>query len=247
LTIKSKSNGFVLVLCVLDAMMVAGECEPPSRHAIEVIERPSVSGNAAFACVEPSGERTAKRRALYSPGGLDFAASPLDPDRYRRFYWDCPLPASMRMAEIGVLRRPAVWSAAQTVGQPAGELSQTFYETHNDYRDILSSSQPALSFSLAMTSSTSQPRPIVIIGAGIIGLSTAVRVLQSRTVQKQGIPVHVIADHLPADPLDPMYASTIAGAHHLSFADDGDARQRRWDSASASRAVMTADSQPCAS
>lgn len=157
------------------------------------------------------------------------------------------LPLSRQHACGRDLRRPAVSSAAQTVGQPAGEFGQTLYETHNDYRDILSSSQPALSFSLAMTSSTSQPKPIVIIGAGIIGLSTAVRVLQSRTVQKQGIPVHVIADHLPADPLDPMYASTIAGAHHLSFADDGDARQRRWDSASASRAVMTADSQPCAS
>lgn len=70
------------------------------------------------------------------------------------------------------------------------------------------------------------PRPIVILGAGVIGLTTAVRLLEAPLNTH---PVHIIADHLPADALNPRYASTIAGAHHLSFADDGDERQRRWD------------------
>lgn len=77
--------------------------------------------------------------------------------------------------------------------------------------------------------SVSRSAPIVILGAGIIGLTTAVRLLESQLIQSRNIPIHVIADHLPNDPLDARYASTVAGAHHLSFADDGDARQIRAD------------------
>lgn len=119
-----------------------------------------------------------------------------------------------------------------------GILTVILTPTSNDSTNNLSPSQrsqrpPA---SLTMPSSTSsQSRPIVVLGAGIIGLSTAVRLLESLPIRRQGQAVHVVADHLPADPLDPMYASTIAGAHHLSFADDGDARQRRWDSKSESQ------------
>nr|BAD13387.1 D-aspartate oxidase [Vanrija humicola] len=67
--------------------------------------------------------------------------------------------------------------------------------------------------------------PIIVLGAGVIGLTTAVRLLEAHL----GANVHILADHWPSDALDAQYASTIAGAHHLSFADDGDARQRRWD------------------
>ncbi|WWC70501.1 uncharacterized protein I206_104452 [Kwoniella pini CBS 10737] len=77
-----------------------------------------------------------------------------------------------------------------------------------------------------MTSS----RPIVIIGAGIIGLTTAVRLVESEGFDSSEHPVHILADHLPNDPLDAYYASTIAGAHHLSFAADEDVNQRKWDS-----------------
>ncbi|WVW79502.1 hypothetical protein I302_101471 [Kwoniella bestiolae CBS 10118] len=80
-----------------------------------------------------------------------------------------------------------------------------------------------------MPSDLNSPRPIVVLGAGIIGLTTAIRLLETPLYQEKHHPVHIIADHLPDDPLDPRYASTIAGAHHLSFADDGDERQRRWD------------------
>ncbi|ORY21034.1 FAD dependent oxidoreductase [Naematelia encephala] len=73
------------------------------------------------------------------------------------------------------------------------------------------------------------PRPIVVLGAGIIGLTTAVKLLESPVYKLHGHPVHIIADHLPNDPLDAKYASTIAGAHHLSFAGDDDTRQSQWD------------------
>lgn len=81
-----------------------------------------------------------------------------------------------------------------------------------------------------MLSSPSTPtRPILVLGAGIIGLTTALRLLSSPICTKQGYRVHIIADHWPEDALDPKYASSAAGAHHLSFADDEDTRQRRWD------------------
>ena len=75
----------------------------------------------------------------------------------------------------------------------------------------------------------SNPRPIIVIGAGIIGLTTAIRLTESPLYTQHHHPIHIIADHLHSDPLDPRYASTLAGAHHLSFADDNDERQRRWD------------------
>lgn len=62
------------------------------------------------------------------------------------------------------------------------------------------------------------------MGAGCIGLTTAVRLLQA------GFPVLVLADHLPSDALNPsLSASSAAGAHHLSFADNSDWRQRFLD------------------
>lgn len=63
----------------------------------------------------------------------------------------------------------------------------------------------------------------VVVGAGCVGLTTAVRLLEA------GFPVLVIAEHLPSDPLTARYSSTAAGAHHLSFADNKDWRQRFLD------------------
>lgn len=101
--------------------------------------------------------------------------------------------------------------------------------------------QPATELSPSPHDDTADTRPIVVLGAGVIGLTTAVRLLESASVRSRGTPVHILADHLPNDPLDAKYASTIAGAHHLSFADDDDLRQRTWDrtSGSAARPVLT--------
>jgi glycine/D-amino acid oxidase-like deaminating enzyme len=80
-----------------------------------------------------------------------------------------------------------------------------------------------------------ESRPIIVLGAGVIGLTTAIRLLDSPLCTIHHHPIHIIADHMPSDPLDVRYASTLAGAHHLSFADDGDERNRRWDRTSWSR------------
>lgn len=62
-----------------------------------------------------------------------------------------------------------------------------------------------------------------MVGAGCVGLTTAVRLLEA------GYKVLVVAENLPSDPLQARYASTAAGAHHLSFADNKDWRQRFLD------------------
>ncbi|GAA5832364.1 hypothetical protein JCM3766R1_002396 [Sporobolomyces carnicolor] len=66
------------------------------------------------------------------------------------------------------------------------------------------------------------PSPVIVLGAGCIGLTTAIEVLKS------GLPVLLLAHHLPGE-LAAEYASTAAGAHHLSFAADSDWRQRYLD------------------
>lgn len=71
----------------------------------------------------------------------------------------------------------------------------------------------------------------IIIGSGIIGLTTAIRILESHSPNSDK-EVHIIASRLPTDQnptKDPEYASACAGAHHLSFAADDDERQARWD------------------
>lgn len=65
--------------------------------------------------------------------------------------------------------------------------------------------------------------PILVIGMGVIGLTTSIRLLQASH------PVHIVATQIPTSPLDPTYCSSAAGAHHLSFAADDDERQRRLD------------------
>ncbi|KAI5124358.1 hypothetical protein M0805_008965 [Coniferiporia weirii] len=71
----------------------------------------------------------------------------------------------------------------------------------------------------------SAQRPTVVVGCGVVGLTTAIRLLESGDHPL----VHILADRFPLDPLDPGYASSAAGAHHLSFAADQDLVQRRLD------------------
>ncbi|OSD08812.1 D-amino-acid oxidase [Trametes coccinea BRFM310] len=62
-------------------------------------------------------------------------------------------------------------------------------------------------------SSESSPRNIVVIGAGVVGLTTAVK-LQEQT----GYRVTIIAETFPTDPKTIKYTSLWAGAHHVSHA-----------------------------
>lgn len=64
-----------------------------------------------------------------------------------------------------------------------------------------------------------------MLGCGVIGLTTAIRLIESGNHSR----VHILADHLPLDDPKPDYASSAAGAHHLSFAADKDLRQRYLD------------------
>ncbi|TEB29963.1 D-amino-acid oxidase [Coprinellus micaceus] len=60
------------------------------------------------------------------------------------------------------------------------------------------------------TKTPAQKPPIVVLGAGVIGLTTALR------VQEQGkYDVAVVAETLPTDPLTIRYTSHWAGAHHV--------------------------------
>jgi glycine/D-amino acid oxidase-like deaminating enzyme len=67
------------------------------------------------------------------------------------------------------------------------------------------------------------PSPVLVIGAGCTGLSVAVELLE------RGHHVLLLAERLPGDALNPRYASSAAGAHHLSFAANDDYRQRFFD------------------
>ncbi|CAG8738217.1 5712_t:CDS:2, partial [Racocetra persica] len=64
---------------------------------------------------------------------------------------------------------------------------------------------------------------IVVLGAGISGLSTATFLLQ----QEKDIKIHIIASIFPNDPeaSSNEYTSTVAGAHWRSHAEN-DIRQQ---------------------
>ncbi|KAG8907549.1 hypothetical protein FRB99_003707 [Tulasnella sp. 403] len=57
---------------------------------------------------------------------------------------------------------------------------------------------------------------VVVIGAGVIGLTTAIRTLEA------GFRVSIVAEHFPGDVKSIYYTSPWAGAHHVSHAEVGD-------------------------
>ncbi|CAG8622916.1 15604_t:CDS:10 [Funneliformis mosseae] len=65
---------------------------------------------------------------------------------------------------------------------------------------------------------------VVVLGAGIAGLSTANLLLQ----QEKGFKVHIVAKHFPGD-LSGEYTSPWAGAHWRSHATKDDTRQQEFD------------------
>ncbi|KAF9457141.1 hypothetical protein BDZ94DRAFT_1326481 [Collybia nuda] len=74
-----------------------------------------------------------------------------------------------------------------------------------------------------MASSIEQVKEIVVLGAGVIGLTTAL-VIQ----EKGGYHVTIVAEMLPSDSKSIKYTSHWAGAHHVSLAGD-DVRQQNID------------------
>ncbi|KIL55829.1 hypothetical protein M378DRAFT_173288 [Amanita muscaria Koide BX008] len=55
-----------------------------------------------------------------------------------------------------------------------------------------------------------RPREVVVLGAGVIGLTTAI------AIQEKGdYNVTIVAEHLPSDPKSIKYTSHWAGAHHI--------------------------------
>ncbi|KAJ6611007.1 D-amino-acid oxidase [Mycena sp. CBHHK59/15] len=66
-------------------------------------------------------------------------------------------------------------------------------------------------------------KQVVILGAGVVGLTTAVLIQE-----KGGYQVTIIAEILPSDPKTIKYTSHWAGAHHVSLAGP-DVRQQKMD------------------
>lgn len=58
-------------------------------------------------------------------------------------------------------------------------------------------------------------KAVVVIGAGVVGLTTALRIQE-----KGGYHVTIVAETLPSDPKSIRYTSVWAGAHHVSHATD---------------------------
>ncbi|KAH7926242.1 nucleotide-binding domain-containing protein [Leucogyrophana mollusca] len=67
-----------------------------------------------------------------------------------------------------------------------------------------------------------QLKEIIVIGAGVVGLTTALRIQE-----KGGYRVTIVAETFPTDPKSIRYTSHWAGAHHVSHATDE--RQRKMD------------------
>ncbi|KAI8986661.1 D-amino-acid oxidase [Trametes punicea] len=67
------------------------------------------------------------------------------------------------------------------------------------------------------------PKNIAVIGAGVVGLTTAVKIQE-----KGGYRVTIIAETFPTDPKTIKYTSLWAGAHHVSHAAE-DSKQMKID------------------
>ncbi|GJE86501.1 D-amino-acid oxidase [Phanerochaete sordida] len=71
--------------------------------------------------------------------------------------------------------------------------------------------------------STNNVKNVVVVGAGVVGLTTALKVLE-----KGGFNVTIVAETFPSDPKTIRYTSLWAGAHHVSHAE-GDLKQQKID------------------
>ncbi|KAH9932225.1 D-amino-acid oxidase [Fomitopsis serialis] len=80
-----------------------------------------------------------------------------------------------------------------------------------------------------MASHLNANKNVVVLGAGVVGLTTAVL-----AQEKGGYDVTIIAERFPTDPKSIDYCSAWAGGHHVSFAN-GDERMQKIDSATFKR------------
>ncbi|EAU82893.1 D-amino-acid oxidase [Coprinopsis cinerea okayama7 len=62
-------------------------------------------------------------------------------------------------------------------------------------------------------------KSIIVLGAGVIGLTTALKIQE-----QEGYQVTIVAEIFPTDPKSIKYTSQWAGAHHVSFASLDDPR-----------------------
>ncbi|KAL4251957.1 DAMOX/DASOX family protein [Abortiporus biennis] len=76
---------------------------------------------------------------------------------------------------------------------------------------------------MASTSESQQSKHIVVIGAGIVGLTTALKIQE-----QEGYKVTIVAEQFCTDPKNVRYTSLWAGGHHVSHAE-GDARLTKID------------------
>ncbi|KAJ3546374.1 hypothetical protein NM688_g5521 [Phlebia brevispora] len=74
-----------------------------------------------------------------------------------------------------------------------------------------------------MSSIGNEPKQIAVIGAGVVGLTTALKVQEHG-----GYHVTIVAETFPSDPKTIRYTSLWAGAHHVSHAE-GDPKQQKID------------------
>ncbi|KAJ6597793.1 D-amino-acid oxidase [Mycena vulgaris] len=69
-----------------------------------------------------------------------------------------------------------------------------------------------------------QPKEITVIGAGVVGLTTGIKLQE-----KGGYKVTIVAEIWPTDHPSPHYTSHWAGGHHCTAAETDDRRQQTMD------------------
>ncbi|KAF5383266.1 hypothetical protein D9615_005065 [Tricholomella constricta] len=74
-----------------------------------------------------------------------------------------------------------------------------------------------------MGSATAHRKNVIVLGAGVVGLTTALKIQEQR-----GYNVSLLADVLPSDEKSTKYTSHWAGAHHVLNVTE-DARQQKMD------------------
>ncbi|TFK96786.1 hypothetical protein BDV98DRAFT_536232, partial [Pterulicium gracile] len=81
---------------------------------------------------------------------------------------------------------------------------------------------------MSSAASEAKKKHVVVIGAGVIGLTTAIALQRHAQPTSSLVSITILAKHFPADPRSIGYTSNWAGAHHVSHAE-GEEEQTRID------------------